>query len=387
MLLFTNSFFHFRSISSFRGDLLKHVRSKHSDNSAAILKKLKQKISGPSKVLKTIDNIESRFGRDSQPPVLEDTSAIKSCAFCDFSCRFKKSLQQHLRRKHPGAEQPVSNGVAEANDLACPHCPFKARNNQILEKHVSVKHKKAFANGSIEPEGKIASRKGLPAKPSGDSTVRTVCPDFRCPSCDFKASKFILVAQHIRKSHQKNSAAILKQLKSIKRFACPECPLRSRFKVNIERHLSKLHPGSRSKALMVEATSGKKKESKISATVKESNTRDELADEAPPSKKVKIKRTDENRQSPENDLTGSDSAKPSAQLSCSKCPFVAKSHPDLISHFDKAHLKRGSDRRCPHCGYKTTLSVLLNSHVVTSHSKNSSPKPSNSNFNIWQLFG
>ena len=195
------------------------------------MKKLKQKISGPSKVLKTIDNIESRFGRESQPPVPEDTSAIKSCPFCDFSCRFKKSLQQHLRRKHPGAEQPVSNGVAEANDLACPHCPFKARNNQILEKHVSVKHKKAFANGSIEPEGKIASRKGLPAKPSGDSTVRTVCPDFRCPSCDFKASKFILVAQHIRKSHQKNSAAILKQLKSIKRFACPECPLKSRFKV------------------------------------------------------------------------------------------------------------------------------------------------------------
>jgi len=365
---------------------LKHVRSKHSEESAAILKKLKQTKSGSSKVVGKIVAVkESKTVREGQVQVsVDNPSAIKSCPFCDFSCRFKKSLQQHLRRKHPGADQQVKNDVGENKDglSACPHCNFKTSNLRMLEKHVSAKHKKSLANGSNEPENKVASRKGL----GGDSNVRTEVSEFSCPVCNFKTSKFILVAQHVKKSHQKKSAELLKQLKSIKRFACPECPLKSRFKVNIERHLSKLHPGSRSKAVMVEATSTKRKEGKTTNADIECNAKDDSSTDPPQNKKVKaVKRTDESRQSPENDLKDADPSKPSAQLSCTKCPFVAKNHPDLISHFDKAHLKRGSDRRCPHCGYKTTLSVLLNSHVVTSHSKNSTPKTSS--FNIWHLFG
>ena len=69
--------------------------------------------------------------------------------------------------------------------------------------------------------------------------------------------------------------------------------------------------------------------------------------------------------------------------------------PVQVAHWDKSHLKRGTDKRCPHCNYRTTLSVLLNSHVVTFHSKNNG----NSNvkngvngndksltLNVWRLF-
>jgi hypothetical protein len=95
-------------------------------------------------------------------------------------------------------------------------------------------------------------------------------------------------------------------------------------------------------------------------------------------------KTDQGVQNEDNN----DKTKKSVHLSCSRCPFVAKRHPDLIVHFDKSHLKRGTDRRCPHCNYRTSLSVLLNSHVVTVHSKNGIVKSNNPNSSqsVWRLF-
>ena len=82
---------------------MKHIRSKHSESSVAILKKLKQwkikKKRDPNNAANKIQEMPN-LGIIVGPPVLMKAENELICEFCDFKCRFKKSFLKHLKTKH-----------------------------------------------------------------------------------------------------------------------------------------------------------------------------------------------------------------------------------------------------------------------------------------------
>ena len=401
---------------------MKHIRSKHSESSVAILKKLKQwkikKKRDPNNAANKIQEMPN-LGIIVGPPVLMKAENELICEFCDFKCRFKKSFLKHLKTKHrdrdstPAGENGLKTILLEdensKNTIFCLHCDFRTKTVPVFEKHVAAKHpqiEKDKFHSKICPHCKYRAKdktdladhiseshpklvKNLLRKmkvefTGGHKKSNAISNDFKCPTCSFKASKFNLVVKHVRKSHQKASGDLLRQLRMMKRFACSECSLKSRFKVNISRHMSKLHPGLRAKVVVIDSTAIKFQD--IVKNGKIFNDQKSIH-KSEPENEVKLKNVVKEKSKKIVKAEENFEADPTLfkiQLSCTKCSFVAKNHPDLILHFDKAHLKRGSDRRCPHCNYRTTLSVLLNSHVVTSHSKN--VKSSTASLNVRQLF-
>jgi hypothetical protein len=204
------------------------------------------------------------------------------------------------------------------------------------------------------------------------------------------------VLKHLKQSHKKTFPSLSKQVLLFKRFACPKCPLRSKFKVNILRHLETQHPRAEAKPEAkppaTQAEPIPRVAKKPGGSESPSSAGKKCAEMQKPgkitrkpldkSKPGKIVRKPEAKSMPEAKPKAA--SKPSSQQSCSKCPFVARSHPELIVHYDKWHIRRGTDRRCPHCPYRTSLAVLLTSHVITTHSKcakNLAPAP-----NVWHWF-
>ena len=541
--------FTFFTFCSFGGDLLKHVRSKHSEKFDEIFKKLKQK---KSKVSESLMKPESVIKPD---PVVKSESAIKSdstiksesesndsnhvldgptrkletiikskspisvkkeeqisspvknashgqeksddeiksfetkskkkqiCQFCSFECRFKKSLIQHVKVKHPKkknlkvhdddddiAKNEKPPQLQENIDskrlrkIACSKCAFRTNKQNHLENHFRLKHpqqskfKMRNNNKKMKSQNVDLNGSSSSVEIASITKVDVGSKDLFCSHCKFKTSKKVLLIRHVRGSHPKNVKVLLKKMKKqfssfqkekdrqsekvkkisrknnevpvkqelttntpekdmFKKFSCPECSFQSRFKVNVSRHLSVRHPGAEPRVLILTSqpeisdnSKSKKHTSKLNVAkiasngVKQKlkNSGSEKVDDNLSSvtkirngdKKEKNKKkdreedytlkTDQGVQNEDNN----DKTKKSVHLSCSRCPFVAKRHPDLIVHFDKSHLKRGTDRRCPHCNYRTSLSVLLNSHVVTVHSKNGIVKSNNPNSSqsVWRLF-
>jgi hypothetical protein len=420
------------------------------------------------------------------------------CQFCSFECRFKKSLIQHVKVKHPKKkklpddndddiakiEKPQENiDSKRLRKIACHKCAFRTNKQTHLENHFRLKHPQQSKLQTRNKNKKMKSQKVDSISTNGSSSssveiasiskvdvglkdqvdvglkdlVDVGLKDLFCSHCKFKTSKKGLLIRHVRGSHPKNVKVLLKKMKKqfssfekdkgrirtsekikknsrknnevpvkqeltantpeknmFKKFSCPECSFQSRFKVNVSRHLSVRHPGAEPKVLiltsqpeMLDNSKSKKQTSKLNVSKianngvkqKQKNLVSEKVDENLSSvtktrngdKKERNKKKDreeEHTLKADQGEDNNDKTKQSVHLSCSRCPFVAKRHPDLIVHFDKSHLKRGTDRRCPHCNYRTSLSVLLNSHVVTVHSKNGIVKSNNPNSSqsVWRLF-
>jgi hypothetical protein len=122
---------------------MKHIRTKHSQSAVEIFRKLKnRKLNNAAAVEKETSPINSSpaTGVDLNSFVAEN-SGHHGCPFCSFRSRFKKSLLQHLRWKHPSEEEAKvrqnfgglkERDLKKGGKLFCLYCSFDTWKKRIL---------------------------------------------------------------------------------------------------------------------------------------------------------------------------------------------------------------------------------------------------------------
>ena len=300
------------------------------------------------------------------------TQSANSCSKCSFVCSSAGFLKKHLRMKHkehsvtllPSDNNDESQKVAKNH--CCSKCDFKTCKSKYLIKHLREKHARNFK-----------------------TLKKKLCKISKLPKTDIQTSKETKVLL-------KNKSSVTKHGHLLKKFSCPICSRVSKFKVNIQRHMGTQHPGVPVNVIILEQETEKpdmlqtngqivakksKKEENIvhndSATKKKTLTIPRSGDAVKNGGKQiqnnKRKRDvmeikDEILQDNSVHTVESEKKKKRGRISCSKCPFVASRQCDLIVHFDKAHLKRGTDKRCPHCNYRTRF-IFLNKIILNPQSR------------------
>ena len=340
---------------------------------------------------------------------LERKKGLFICSNCPFATKRLKLFNKHLKlKKHLKLEKNlpenqlvkkdernlISSGTKSAN--SCFKCSFVCSSAGFLKKHLRMKHK----------EHSVTL---LPSDNNDES--QKVAKNHCCSKCDFKTCKSKYLIKHLREKHARNFKTLKKKLFKIsklpktdiqtpketlqgkvltkvllknkssvaKKYSCPICSRVSKFKVNIQRHMGTQHPGVPVNVIILEqetekpdmlqtngqivAKKSKKNVDNDSATKKKTMTITKSGDSVKncgkqilnnKRKRDVLEIKDEILQdNSDHTVVQSEKKKKKARICCSKCPFVASRQCDLIVHFDKAHLKRGTDKRCPHCNYRT----------------------------------
>jgi len=266
---------------SFKGDLLKHVRSKHTENTNDVIKRIKSSsdVNNHKTKLKNAERkkkklIESKIVRPSNEQVHFDhlpsspkQESKKSqslnghkCQFCSFKCRFKRSLIKHVQVKHsgekeglPAATKPedetkqkminckkVKDNVNEresknlTKNQFCFNCKFKTCQRKYLIRHFREKHPRKF---------KVLMKKLQKLNSSGNPAK--VANEERKQEDRVRKENCKEVFHQLDETDDENDTCV-------KNFSCPECHFKSRFKVNVTRHLGTRHPSASVRVVILE---------------------------------------------------------------------------------------------------------------------------------------
>ena len=269
--------------------MLKHVRSKHTENSNDVIKRIKSSsdVINQKTKLKKRKLIESKIVKPStellhfndwqsspKSPKKEKSEIVLDashgghvCQYCSFKCRFKRSLAKHVQVKHPGGKKeelpaadenqtmkPNLNNIkmmnlkkvkddskeTESKNLTknqfCFNCKFKTCQRKYLIRHFREKHPQKF---------KLLMKKLQKLNSSGNQAKVS----------NQQRKQDGVGKEDYKEDCQRIDAIVDNKNAQLKKYSCPECHFKSRFKVNVSRHLGTRHPSASVQVLVLQGQS------------------------------------------------------------------------------------------------------------------------------------
>ena len=173
----------------FKKSLVQHVKLQHTDNKKqkdrqTIVKHTEDGRQKDKQI--SVKHSEDEKHTDSFTTTATTTNdKIKKCLLCDFECRFKKSLAQHVKLQHTDNEKQKDRqtDVKHTED-------GKQKDKQISVKHSEdEKHTDSFTTTTTTTTGKIKT----------------------CLLCDFECRFKKSLAQHVKLNHTEDKKQTDKQ--------------------------------------------------------------------------------------------------------------------------------------------------------------------------------
>ncbi|VEN59410.1 unnamed protein product [Callosobruchus maculatus] len=309
-----------------------HVIKKHPDFIASIGKKIHECSNCAYKT-----TIPKYFKRHLK---IHSSDKINTCEHCNATFKCKKSLDDHIVRKHPNFSASVSYRINQ-----CPSCDYKSARKYDVDKHM-LKHldgdKRMLKHLDVDSsdntiickhcDGRYKSEQGL------NNHIIKKHPDFigsvtrkihECSYCPFKTAYKRSFDGHMTSHSDVDS----------KLNACKHCTARFTCKYYLDDHIVKKHPD------FIESVTRKIYECLHC-----------------PFKTVYKHRFDGHMTSHsdvDSKLNACKHCTATFTRKSNLADHIVKKHPDFIASV------RRKIHKCPHCAYKTVRKDILERHILS----------------------
>ncbi|VEN52859.1 unnamed protein product [Callosobruchus maculatus] len=348
-----------------------HMVRKHPDSIASITRKIYE---CKHCSYKTCLNDRLSKHNKIQHPETVDSSKLHNCIHCGASFKCKRSMDEHIIRRHPDFIASVSSKIH-----ACKYCTYKSTVTHSFEQHMLKhsgatdrhKYRKCTECGAVFKNKVILDDHTIRKHPHVTSTVTnkihecTLCPykttkrsrltshmlqhyPETCSHCKETFKSKLSLTEHIVRKHPQLTSTVTTKI-----HECTFCPYKTTKKSHIDWHMShSQHSHSQHSQIKLMTTEGKlKKCNHCDAVYERKESLDDHIIRKHPDLIAYISRKIH---------------------TCKYCTFKS-----TVSSAMTKHMSRHSDttdgsisskiHECTLCSYKTTFKVILTRHMLRQH--------------------
>ncbi|CAH2006687.1 unnamed protein product [Acanthoscelides obtectus] len=222
---------HCKAEFKYRPSLDDHIIKKHPEFSASVTSNVHE---CPDCGYKT--TFKHHFARHMfNHPGAESSLKPSVCIHCNAEFKYRKSLDEHITKKHPGFIASVSRQILE-----CAYCTYKTTIKDFLSRHM-LKHSEAESDFNLSVC--IHCNATFKDKITLDDHIIKKHPDFiasvtrkihECTLCTFKTTVKHLLARHMSKHPETESSSEL--------IVCIHCNAEFKYGESLDDHIVKKHP-------------------------------------------------------------------------------------------------------------------------------------------------
>ncbi|CAH1980899.1 unnamed protein product [Acanthoscelides obtectus] len=172
-----------------------HILNKHPEYTSTVARKIHECQITNCKYRTTI-----KTNLFSHMKTHQDDKSV--CAHCNATFKQRRSLDDHIVKKHPEFVQFVGRIIFE-----CPNCPYKTVSKHKLDEHAIVHSETASTKGS-----------------------------YKCIHCDAIVRRERTLEDHIVRKHPEFISSVTRKI-----LKCPKCPYKTVGKNNLDKHVL-IHP-------------------------------------------------------------------------------------------------------------------------------------------------
>nr|CAI5870410.1 unnamed protein product [Callosobruchus analis] len=211
-----------------------HITKKHPDFIASVSSKIHECTKCTYKTTRS-SNFRDHMAKHHE---LAGNCVIIRCTYCNKTFAYKKSLDDHITKKHPDFIASVSSKVHE-----CTKCTYKTTRRALQNEHITQKHPDFIASVSCKVHectkctykttmsGRLKEHMAKHPELAGSNHIFN-----RCTYCNKIFTRKSLLNEHITKQHPDFIASL-----SCKVHECTKCSFKTTRNSNLKGHMV-VHP-------------------------------------------------------------------------------------------------------------------------------------------------
>nr|CAH7767229.1 unnamed protein product [Callosobruchus chinensis] len=209
-----------------------HVIKKHPNSTSSVTNKIHRCTECNYKTTKSTD-LKKHSLKHTE---ILDTRLLSTCAFCPAGFKSKRSLDQHIVKKHPNCIASVTKKI-----LKCTKCTYKTTISSQLKSHLVNKHPTfiAFVTSQFHECGKCTFKTAI-ANDLNKHLLKHPEKNYKyntCTHCDVTFKRKTFLDNHLIKKHLNFISSVTNKI-----HKCTKCSYKTTRQITLNEHILRTHP-------------------------------------------------------------------------------------------------------------------------------------------------